>query len=297
MGGSQQNNGRRNKGHQAREWLSRTRDDLASNVLANLMVLAIPVVIGLVLGAGLQAAILIFVAVAAFSAGRLATRRRHQPPENVAGLEVDDVSDESPNLGAEDVAKLTSYFGLVTPALSRLEMGRLDNVEAELLIRPARLLEQWNRGSVQLAVFEPGEGKDGEACWHLRYVAGISRSECREFEVPLKASHLAQRLVRWEPRDGVFVASDLREDRWRKAGADFEAFAEAGFRMLRCLPFGAPSSEGKRSCLVLLSKESKATGTFGGADDFLLKFLGTLLSMHSVLNGGASSVSEEGRAD
>ncbi|HSC20516.1 MAG TPA: hypothetical protein VLC07_02200 [Solirubrobacterales bacterium] len=298
MRGSQQKTGRRGQGHgQARDWFSRGRDAFILNVFAGLVVLAITAAVGLVLGAGPQIAVVVVVALVAFIAGGLMTRRLQRTPE-----EVDEPAVGEPSSGvlvvsgARDVAKLTSYLGFFAPALSRLQVGELDNVEAELLIRPARLFEQFNRGSVQLAVLEPIDGKGGEASWHLPYVAGISRSECREFEVPIKVSYLAQRQVRWEPRDGVFVASDLQEERWFKAGADFEAFAEAGFRMLRCLPFGAPSAEGKRACLVLLSKENKESGTFSGADDFLLRILGALLSIQAVLAGRAPSVAEEGEA-
>jgi hypothetical protein len=299
MRGSQQNAGRRDQDHgRVREWLSRNRDDLARGVLAGLVVVALTTATGIVLGAGTPVVIIALVAVVAFAAGALIAMRAQQPLADPADPVAVGLPAALPELtGAEDVAKLTSYSDFFAPALDRLQMGQLDNVEAELLIRPGRLFEYWNTGSVYLAVFEPAAGRDREAFWRLPYVARISGSECREFEVPLKDSNLTQMQVRWEPRDGVMVASDLQEERWRKAGADFEAFAQAGFRMLRCFPFGTPSSEGKsRPCIVLLSKESKESGTFSGADDFYLMLLGALLSVHSLIAERARFLSEEGEA-
>jgi hypothetical protein len=298
MRGSQQNAGRRDQDHgQARAWLPRHRESLALGVLAGLVVAALTTAIGLILGAGTPVIIIASVAVVAFASGAAIGRRTQQPSAHAPELAAVQLPDLPQLSGAKDVAKLSSYSDFFAPALDRLQMGQLDNVEAELLIRPARLLEQWNSGSVQLAVFEPAEGKDREALWHLPYVAGISPSECREFETPLEDSYLAQRQGRWETRDNVIVARDLQEERWRKAGADFEAFAKAGFRMLRCLPFGATSSAGnRRPCLVLLSKESKESATFSGADDFYLRLLGALLSVHALLAERARSLPEEGEA-
>jgi len=283
MGASQQNAGRqRESPGRTREWLSRNRDELARDVLAGLLVVGLPAAAGIILGAGEMVAIAVLVAIVAFAAGVLIARRPQQPPP----------APQEP--GAREMEKLTSYVEFFSPAFHLLQLCKLGDVEAELLIRPARLLEQLNSGSVRLAVFAPVETKDSEPYWHLPYVAGISGSECREFEVPLKDSHLAQMQASWEPSDKVMVVWNLQEQRWRKAGADFEAFAQAGFRMLRCFPFGSPSAEGtSRSCLMLLSKER---GTFSGSDDIFLMLLGALLSIHSLMAERARLSSERGES-
>lgn len=283
MGGTEQSVGRRGRGR-VRAWFSRIREPLAVSVIGGLLALALPASIGLVLGAG-RAVVLIVAALSAvlvaFAAGVLYGR----------GPKRDGGSDPGDSPGVAEIEKLLNYMDYFAAASQHLQLGQLEELELELLSRPARLMEQENGGTVQLAIFLPVEVKDREPHWHLPYVARISPSECRELEVPLKGSQLARSQESWEPGEEVMVIADVQERRWRKLGADFEGFAQAGFRMVRYLPFGSPGADGKRACIVLLSKELE--NGFTGADDFFIMLLGTLLSMHPLLSERARGHSEE----
>src|SRR4051812_9591748 len=273
--GRSQNTGRRSHG-KGREWLSRNREPLARDLLARILFAAFVLVIGILLGAGTLVLGAGLIALVAFAAGALLGRG------SAAARQL---------ASAEESERLTAYIEAFSPAFYRLEVGEFENGEAELLTRPARLIDELTGVRVQLAVLPPAESKDDEAHWRVPYVAGISPSEWKEFEVPLKDSYLAQMQRRWDPRDKV-TTYDLQEPRWRKAGADFDAFAQAGFRMLRCFPFGPRGSgETPRPCIVLLSKEPSA---LSGVDDFFLMLLGALLSHHALLAELARLLSEGG---
>lgn len=308
MQGSEQNAGHGDRHHgQVRDLLRRNREALGVGIFAGLVVVALTTAIGIIAGAGRVVAMIAAVAVVAFAAGALITRRAQRaiadsPASELPAAEpeppdVDVLADAGRQKVVNDMAKLTGYFASYFTLCNQLDVGPLEDVEAALLRRPAQQLERWNRGSVHLAVFEPVEGKAGETCWHLPYAARMSRSECGEFEVPLKDSYLAQRQARWEPGEGVITAPDLQEEGWRKSSADSEAFAQGGFRMLRFFPFGPPSGGGQtRPCIVLLSKESEETATFGDPDDIYLRLLGTLLRLQALQAERARFLAEGGEA-
>jgi hypothetical protein len=306
MRGSKQRVARQDRGR-VRAWFSRIREQLAVSVLGGLLVLALPASVGLVLGAGTAVVIgaaISSVVVVAFAAGAVYGRGPERsedgkgvsPPATAPpapGVPADHRLNTGPDdiPGVAEIEKLLNYMDYFAVASQHLQLGQLEELELELLSRPARLMEQENGGTVQLAIFVPAEVKDREPYWRLPYVARISPSECRELEVPLRGSQLARSQESWEPGEEVMVVADVQERRWRKLGADFEGFAQAGFRMVRYLPFGPPGADGKRACIVLLSKDLE--NGFTGVDDFFIMLLGTLLSMHPLLSERARRHSEE----
>jgi hypothetical protein len=269
---------------QERSWLSRNRDQLAVGVLTSLAVTGVLAAIGagglvwiIVLGAVLLAAL-------SYLAGSLSARRRPPPPPPQPPT-----PPLSQSAAVDELNKLTTYAESIADIYYALLQGELDDVETQLLTRPGRLIEQLAGGSVQLAVFTPFEPEQGEGSWHLPYAARISGSECREFEVPLKDSYLERLQARWQPGDKVLTVRDLQAPSTRRAGADLEAFAKAGFQVLQCFPYG-PRARGKsRPCLVLLSREP---GDFTGVDELYLMLLGSLLGFHALLTGQAAGWGE-----
>lgn len=183
---------------------------------------------------------------------------------------------------AADGLKLRAYMEQLRGVLGGLGSG-LENVEDELLLEPAKLIEEMAGIDVRLAIFEPRRAEEGEAHWHVRYRAGISQRECREFEVPLKDSYLAWIQPQWAP-DEVFRLPDLREQfsSTVRAGKDLEAFVGADFRVLKCVRIEQPEPVRVGAWLVLLSKEKIP---FNGIEDSYLVFLSHLLSIHFQLTG------------
>jgi len=183
---------------------------------------------------------------------------------------------------AADGLKLRAYMEQLRGVLGGLGTG-LENVEDELLLEPAKLIEEMARIDVRLAIFEPARTEEGEAHWHVRYRAGISKRECREFEVPLKDSYLAWIQPQWAP-DEVFRLPDLREQfsSTVRAGKDLEAFVRADFRVLKCVRIEQAEPVKVGAWLVLLSKEKIP---FNGIEDSYLVFLSHLLSIHFQLTG------------
>jgi hypothetical protein len=271
------------------------------------LALAVPAAIGFILGAGaamIAGIAVVSIAVVFFAAGVLYGRGPERNEDGKSTLLPADApaapeeptdrllnADPADIPGVTEIEKLMNYMNYFANVSQHLQLGQLEELELELLSRPAGLMEQENGGTVQLAVFLPVEAKDREPYWHLPYVARISPSECRELEVPLHESQLARSQETWEPEEKVMVIADVQERRWRKSGADFGALAQAGFRMVRYLPFGPPGTDRKRACIVVLSKDLE--NGFTGVDDFFIMFLGTLLSMHPLLSEQARRHSEE----
>lgn len=288
MGRSQEDAGRRGGSHgRALGWLSRNRDEILRGVFIGLLVAGIvAVLVGVagLAGSRIAAWVLVPVAAAAVVAGRLIGRRGRQPPSRPP---------QPPN--ARELKKLSAYVESIAAICHRMQLGELEDAERELLIVPARLLEQQTGGSVQLAAFVPAEDETDEASWSLPCGAGISRSECREFEVPVRDSFLARMQSRWGPSEKVVVIKDLQAQGSRKAGADLEAFARAGFQMLRCFPFGfATEADRPRACIVLLSREP---GDFSGFDDLYLVLLSFLLSARTLADSQTRLDAEEGTSE
>ncbi|MGN6257543.1 MAG: hypothetical protein ACTHN3_07315 [Solirubrobacterales bacterium] len=266
-----------------RGWLSRTHDEISGQVVAGLLVAGIVLgatrLVGVSIDSQLIVEAIFFVAgmLIALLASALVARRRRpaadqpQPETNSAQHPPD----------ASETHKLEAYVEFFAATSNQMQLGELDDVEQDILIKAVRLIEEkTGRRSVQLAACIPVESAHREAHWRLPYSAGISRSECRELEVALKDSDLAKVQKHWELGDRVLLF-DLQAQRSRKAGADFEALAQGGFRTLACFPFGFATERGKvRPCIVLLSKESDP---FDESDENCLILISVLLSIDSII--------------
>ncbi|HEX3240582.1 MAG TPA: hypothetical protein VHR18_10665 [Solirubrobacterales bacterium] len=189
----------------------------------------------------------------------------------------DEIADLKPHRDIRE--RIESYAEQIRLLLSRGLGTGLENVEEELLVEPARLMEEVAGCRVNLSIWEPETASDGSKRWRISHRADHSDRECNAFGVPLDASWIAsdQKL---RPDDAVFGISDLvaKKD---VPGDDLTALRREGFKALLCSRVATGPLTGHRrentACLVALAREPRA---FSQVEGRYLQFLGRLLSLH-----------------
>jgi hypothetical protein len=188
--------------------------------------------------------------------------------------------------------RIESYAEQIRLLLSRGLGTGLEDVEEELLVEPARLMEEMTGCKVHLSIWEP-QDSGGETRWAISHRADHSDRECNNFSVPLDASWIAsdQKL---RPDDAVFGLSDLVAKQ-NVPGDDLIELRKAGFKALLCSRVATGPLTGRRrentDCLVALAKEP---GAFSAVEGRYLQFLGRLLSLHFQITELMARIDEEG---
>lgn len=279
MEGNTEGSTGRNEAREPVAWLDRNRDEIARQTAVQLVVTGVLAGLGLLL-AGLtlffaspSTSIPLWIvgilgpAVLALGGalGFFYSRRRHRPPAYLVKA-------------AQDGERLKAYFEQVRSVLEQGLGDDLEDPEQQLLVVPAQIMGDMLGFPVQLALLEPVRPDKGKPSWQVRYQAGFSERECRDFEVPLKESFIAWMQPRWKP-DEVFEVTDLPEEvaKTFAPGIDMVAFDRAGYRVLKCVRSETPSTEADvTSCLIFLSRDPLINGT----EDAYLMMLSRLITSH-----------------
>jgi len=256
-------------------WLRDNRDEILKQVVGGLLVAALIAGVGLMLAVD-EVPLLVLAGALPLAAaiGIEANSRRQRRQEHV------------PDYLLPEIAKgerLRAYFEQMRHLLEMGLGGGLADPEQELLVKPARTIEEVTGKRVQLMVLEPVVS-EGVPTWRVRFKAGISESESREFEVPLHDSHIALTLRR-AGTDTVFRLDDMHnpEPNTLAPGADVEAFQRAGFDVMKFVRSEVPRSPNEvTSCLVFLSREKDLPG---GTEDANLTLLSRYINIHFELTG------------
>ena len=260
-------------------WLHENRDEILKQVVAGLIVAALIAGVGLMFAVSSVPLFVLVVALPlAIVFGAYWNARSQRRQKRIPDFLLPEI---------EKGVRLRSYFEQMRHLLER-GLGEGIDLEQELLVKPARLIEELTGRRIHLLVFEPVESENGPS-WQIRFRAGISDGECREFEVPLHDSYIALKLRRGGT-DMVFRLDDMHvsQGSTRAPGADVDAFQRAGFRVVKFVRSEIPSSMNEvTSCLVLLSREKDLPN---GTEDAVLMLLSRFINIHFELTGMGEQV-------
>jgi hypothetical protein len=260
-------------------WLHENRDEILKQVVAGLIVAALIAGVGLMFAVSRVPLVVLVIALPlAIVFGAYWNARSQRRQERIPDFLVPEI---------EKGVRLRVYFEQMRHLMER-GLGEGIDLEQELLVKPARLIEEMTGRRIHLLILEP-TGTESGSTWNIRFRAGISDGECREFEVPLRDSYIALKLRRGGT-DMVFRLDDMHESQrsTRAPGADVDAFQRAGFRVVKFVRSEVPDSPNEvTSCLVLLSREEELPN---GTEDALLMLLSRCISIHFELTGMGKQV-------